>query len=280
FAAHGSPELGKMVIRRSDGTTLYQTKELALAKVKLRDHNVDRSLHVVGSEQSLYFRQVFKILELWGFEAAAKCRHISYELVQLAGGKMSSREGTVVPYHGFVAEAEAKALALAREHGISAAPEAVAHRVALAAIKYAFLRVDTNKTIIFAWDQALSFDGNAGPYLQYAYARSNKLLADFAQDVPRLESLDYSPEPAEAHLCRTLADFPDCAAQALSEHAPNLVANYLYDLARAFTDFYQVCPVLKAAGEVCFFRQSLVAAFNSVLSSGALLMGMELPQEM
>lgn len=235
---------------------------------------------MVGSEQSLYFRQVFEILKLWGFAAAEKCQHVSYELVQLASGKMSSREGTVVPYRGFVEEAKERALSLARERGISSTPEAVASQVALGAVKYAFLRVDTNKTILFDWEQALSFDGNAGPYLQYAFARSNKLLAGFDPDMQRLMQLSYTLQSAEVELCRTLADFCDCVSQALDMLAPNLIANYLYDLTRAFTDFYQSCPVLKAADDVRFFRQSLVAGFNTALVIGAGLLGMELPEEM
>jgi arginyl-tRNA synthetase len=223
---------------------------------------------------------VFAILRLWGYASAEKCRHVSYELVQLAGGKMSSREGTVVPYAAFVREAKEQALSLARERGISSAPEEVAGKVAFGAIKYAFLRVDTNKTIVFDWKQALSFEGNAGPYLQYAYARGNKLLAKFTPDVPRLLQLPYTPQPAEVELCRAISDFADCAAQALQALAPNIVANYMYDLTRAFTEFYQACPVLKAEDEVRFFRQSLVAAFSTVLALGAGLLGMELPPEM
>lgn len=280
FARHGAPELGIMVLRRSDGTTLYQTKELALAKVKFDEYKVDRSLYVVGSEQNLYFRQVFEILKLWGFAAAEKCQHVSYELVQLASGKMSSREGTVVAYRGFIEEAKERALSLARERGISSTPEKVASQVALGAVKYAFLRVDTNKTILFDWEQALSFDGNAGPYLQYAYARSNKLISGFKPDLPRLAQLSYTPQQAEVELCRTLADFTDCTSQALDMLAPNLIANYLYDLTRAFTDFYQSCPVLKAEDDVRFYRQSLVAGFNTALAIGAGLLGMELPEEM
>jgi len=280
FSAHGEPGLGRIVLRRSDGTTLYQTKELALAKVKFDDYKVDRSLYVVGSEQSLYFQQVFAILKLWGFAAAGKCRHVSYELVQLAGGKMSSREGTVVPYREFIKKAKELALSLAKERGISSTPEKVAGQVALGAVKYAFLRVDTSKQILFDWELALSFDGNAGPYLQYAFARSNKLLADFNPDAPRLARLSYAPQPAEVELCRLLADFRECVSQALEMLAPNVMANYLYELTRAFTDFYQSCPVLKAEDDVRFYRQSLVAGFNTVLAIGAGLLGMELPEEM
>jgi len=280
FERFGTPQLHKMVIRRSDGTTLYQSKELALAKMKFEEYGVDRSLYVVGSEQALYFAQIFKILELWGFEEARKCRHISYELVQLAGGKMSSREGTVIPFARFQEEAEAHALELARERGLSADPEGVARQVAEGAVKYAFLRVAPGKTIIFDWEQALSFDGNAGPYLQYAYARSNKLLEGFSADAARLARLQVQPERAEVELCRVLEEYPYRVAQALELNAPSVVANYAYELTRAFTDFYQECPVLKAEEETRFFRQSVTHGFNAVLRSAAGLLGLPLPQEM
>lgn len=277
FARFGAPELGKMVIRRSDGTTLYQTKELALAKVKFRDYAVDRSLYVVGSEQSLYFRQVFKILEAWGFAAAPKCRHISYELVQLAGGKMSSREGTVIPYHAFIAEAKEQALELAAQRGISAETEKVAELVALGAIKYAFLKVDPSKVIVFDWEQALTFDGNAGPYIQYAYARARKLLVGYADEaLPDA----YSPAAQELMLCRVMSEFPERAKLAQESHSPNLLANYLYELTRTFTDFYQACPVLKAEETARKYRQGLVKAFCSALASGCGILGIELPEEM
>ncbi len=277
FARFGAPELGKMVIRRSDGTTLYQTKELALAQVKFREYAVDRSLYVVGSEQVLYFKQVFKILQAWGFAAAPKCRHISYELVQLAGGKMSSREGTVIPYHAFIAEAKAQARELAAERGISAETEKVAGIVALGAVKYAFLKVDPSKVIVFDWEQALTFDGNAGPYIQYAYARARKLLVGYTgEDVPDA----YSPAAQETMLCRVIAEFPDRARLAQESHSPNLLANYLYELTRAFTDFYQACPVLKAEEAERRFRQCLVKVFCEVLASGCGLLGIELPDEM
>lgn len=277
FERFGAPELGKMVIRRSDGTTLYQTKELALAKVKFAEYAVDRSLYVVGSEQSLYFKQVFKILEAWGFTAAPKCRHISYELVQLAGGKMSSREGTVIPYHAFIAEAKAQALELAAQRGISAETERVAELVALGAIKYAFLKVDPSKVIVFDWEQALSFDGNAGPYIQYAYARARKLLAGYAGEaLPQA----HSPAEQELMLCRVMSEFPERAMMAQETHSPNLLANYLYELTRTFTDFYQACPVLKAEEAERSYRQALVKAFCAVLVSGCRVLGIELPEEM
>lgn len=293
FADSSAPELGKIVLQRSDGTTLYQTKELVLAKRKFsgsfkasgedRGGPIDTSLYVVGSEQKLYFQQIFKILEAWGFPQAPKCHHIAYELVQLSGGKMSSREGTTVPYREFVDEAIARSRVLATERGMSDATEEVARQVALAAIKYAFLKVDAGKTIVFDWDLAFSFDGNAGPYLQYAYARAQKLIVDFVPPLQREEIVPqgYELDPTEVALCRVLADFPDRVRMARRQWSPSIIANYLYELTRVFTTFYDTCPVLRAEGSLRAFRRSLVLAFAHVVSLGARrLLGIELPSEM
>jgi len=293
FAEISAPELGKIVLQRSDGTTLYQTKELMLAKRKFTGSfkgsegdaggPIDTSLYVVGSEQKLYFQQVFKILQAWGFPQASRCHHIVYELVQLGGGKMSSREGTTVSYREFVDEAVARARTLASERGISDATEEVARQVALAAIKYAFLKVDPNKSIVFDWELAFSFDGNAGPYIQYAFARAQKLVADFAPPAGKAEVVPegYELDPAEVALCRALAEFPERVRLAREQWSPSLVANYLYELTRAFTTFYDSCPVLRADEPVRTFRRSLVSAFANVVSLGARkLLGIELPSEM
>jgi arginyl-tRNA synthetase/REP element-mobilizing transposase RayT len=183
-------QLGKMTILRSNGTSLYQTKELGLAKYKFdwvkeqTGRDLDESLYVVGAEQKLYFEQVFAILRLWGFPNADKCKHIAYELVVLPEGKMSSREGTVVSYRELRDAAIQQATEIIREKGsitAEAQVEQTARAVAIAAIKYTMLQVSGNQQIVFDFAQALSFDGRAAPYLQYAYARAGKLVGEDKQ---------------------------------------------------------------------------------------------------
>lgn len=169
-------QLGKMTILRSDGTSLYQTKELGLAKYKFDNFDIHESLYVVGAEQKLYFEQVFAILRLWGFPNAEHCKHISYELVVLPTGKMSSREGNIVSYRELRDEAVGRALKITQEKGIAGNVEQTARDVAIAAIKYAMLAVTGAQQITFDFEQALSFDGRSAPYLQYAYARTRKLV--------------------------------------------------------------------------------------------------------
>jgi len=286
-----APHLGKMVLIRSDGTSLYQTKELALAKEKFTRSftasdgstgGIDISLYVVGSEQKLYFQQLFKILSGWGFPQAKNCKHIAYELVQLSTGKMSSREGTVVAYRDFIEEAVSRATKITQERGISSDKQNVARQVAFGAVKYAFLKVGTEKTIVFDWDTALSFDGNAGPYIQYAHARARKLILGF--EPPYGEPIflsDYEPLAEEVSLCRALAGFPDKVKLAFVEHSPSILCNYLYDLTKAFTAFYDACPVLSAPDPLRTYRQVLVFVFDLVLSLVAgRILGIELPDEM
>ncbi len=305
FADFSASELGKMVLMRSDGTSLYQTKELALAKEKFtrkfkgsdgKEGKIDVSLYVVGSEQSLYFQQIFKILEAWGFPQAKNCKHISYELVQLAHKKMSSREGSVISYRDFMAEALSRARQLTDERGITKDKDEVARLVALGAIKYAFLKVSTDKTIVFDWEKALTFDGNAGPYIQYAHARARKLIIDFEnpllgsagteEDDAKTASVNlipdtYTPQKEEVELLRVLADMPSELNTALLQHAPNVICNYAYRLTRAFTNFYDNCPVLSADEPVRTFRRCLVYCFDRVLSLLAKdILGIELPEEM
>ncbi|MCC7478557.1 arginine--tRNA ligase [bacterium] len=284
--------LGKMVILRSDGTSLYQTKELGLAKHKfdlVREKTGEplaESLYVVGAEQKLYFEQVFSILKLWGFPNAENCRHISYELVVLPEGKMSSREGTVVSYRELKDEAVRRAEEIIREKGLITEEQQIqetARKVALAAIKFTMLQVGGNQQIVFDFEQALSFDGRAAPYLQYAYARAGKLTAGAS-----LEQGGNGIQPTAVHelhaseiaLARWLSSFPSVCQTAAERFEPAGLCNYLYSLAAAFSDFYRDCRVIDAPQPERAFRQGLCEAFRTVLRTGFRLLALPLPEAM
>ncbi len=280
--------LGKMVILRSDGTSLYQTKELGLAKHKfdlVREQTgepLDESLYVVGAEQKLYFEQVFSILKLWGFPNAEHCRHISYELVVLPEGKMSSREGTVVSYRELKDEAIRRAEAIIREKGLIGAEQDIvdtARKVAIAAIKFTMLQVGGNQQIVFDFEQALSFDGRAAPYLQYAYARAGKLIPS-GTDFEAHRSPVHELHTSEVALARQLSTFPSVCQTAAERFEPAGLCNYLYALAAAFSDFYRDCRVLDAPEPERSFRQALCSAFRSVIRSGFRLLALPLPEAM
>ena len=181
------------VILRSDGTSLYLTKDLALAKIKFEQYHVDRSIYVVDYRQSLHFQQAFKILELWGFPQASKCYHLAYGIVTLPEGTMSSRKGNMVYYLDVVQEAQARIQAIIAEKNpdlAGADREKTAWQVGLGALKYAMLSVDNTKQIIFSWESALSFDGQAAPYIQYAHVRAGSILA----------KAETPPQPVSAEL--------------------------------------------------------------------------------
>jgi len=274
-------KLGKMTILRSDGTSLYQTKELGLAKYKFDKFNLDESLYVVGSEQKLYFQQVLAILRLWGFPNAESCRHISYELVALPEGKMSSREGEIVSYRELRDAAVARAREITTEKGIAGDIERTARDIAIAAIKFAMLMVTGNQQIIFDFDQALSFNGRAAPYLQYAFARTRKLVEGLKPEVALAAAAPtHGLHASETALARMINEFPATCKLAAEKHEPALVCNYLFDLASSFSDFYRDCPVLNAPETERGFRQALTLAFRRVMSLGFTLLALPLPEEM
>lgn len=273
-------EFGALVILRKDGTSLYQTKELALAKVKFERYGIDRSYYVVATEQSLYFKQVFKILEIWGFKQAAHCVHIPYELVMLKEGKMSSREGNVVLYDDLKDEALARLEAITREKGIAADVTDTARKIALAAIKFAMLNVDNNKVIVFDWEQVLNFNGMASPYIQYSYARARKLIEGL--DVVAFPpSIDYRMGEAEVRLVEKVSAFPKALRLAAETSRPFVVTRYLFDLCQAFTDFYHKHRVLdEPDAHIRTVRRFAVKSFSVVIESAYRILGLELPEEM
>ena len=287
-----NPDFRTIVILRSDGTSLYSTKDLSLAKRKFEKYKVDRSVYVVDVGQSLYFRQIFKVLQLWGFEQAKKCFHLAYEIVRLPSGKMSSREGSVVFYDDFFQEALRRARSSVDEkrsaEQFSEIPDLdekqrseVAQAVALGAMKYGMLAVDNNKQISFDFDSALSFEGQTAPYIQYGHARCCRIFEKAGiSDAPAADFSQVELQTAEINLLEAIASFPEQVQRAAREYKPLYITVYLYQLAKAFNDFYRDCPVLKAEGAVRDARLSLVACTRQTLSNGLRLLGIPSPEVM
>jgi len=270
------------VILRSDGTSLYLTKDLALAKTKFEQYAVDRSIYVVDVRQSLHFQQAFKILELWGFPQAAKCYHLAYEIVTLPEGTMSARKGRVVYFQDVADEAVRRVEAIIGEKNPNLAGtqrEAVARAVGLGALCYAMLAVDNVKQITFDWESALSFDGQAAPYIQYAHVRAASILAR-AHRATAPAWVEHELHPAEVNLIDAVAHFPTEVQRAAQDYKPLYMANYAYTLAKAFTEFYQQCPVLQAEPGTQVARLALVAAAKQVLTTSLRLLGLQAPESM
>lgn len=276
-------KLGIFVILKSDGTSLYSTKDLALAKQKFEEFGIERNIYVVGSEQKFYFKQLFKTLELMGFRHAKDCFHLSYELVMLPEGKMSSREGNIVTFRAVYGEVLSKALEeVEKRHPDweDDKKKMTSKNISLAAMKFAMLDQDNNRTIVFNIEKSLEFEGETGPYIQYVIARINSILRKHDGKVPHNPDLTAFKEEPEFVLIKMLGDYPEIASSAAYEYRPMKLSKYLIELSQSFNDFYNKCPVLKAEQKEKIARLALVDKTKQVLSSGLQLLGIPVLEEM
>jgi len=278
-----------LVVLRSDSTALYATEDLALAKRKFADYpNLTRSYYVVDVRQSLHFQQVFKTLELAGYEWAERCQHVPYELVTLPGNVvMASREGTVVLLENLIREATERALKVVEEKNPDLEPAqkmAVAKAVGIGAIKYPMLARENAKMVTFDWQAALDFNGQAAPYIQYAHVRANSILRKAgvkqAGELAEGAGYTYPLAASEVQLIDLISRFPKEVLRAANELKPLHIANIAYELARSFSDFYNECPVLIAEEPVRSGRLRLVAAARQALANSLRLLGITAPESM
>ncbi len=271
------------IILRSDGTTLYLTKDLALAKEKFEKYHVDRSIYVIDVRQSLHMQQTFKILELWGFPQAAKCYHLGYGFVSLPEGAMSARKGRLVLFKDVADEAVRRVLAVIAQKSPDMPVEdqaVVARQIGLGALAYAMLSVDNNKDIVFEMDAALNFDGHTAPYIQNAYVRANSILRKAGADLPDSD-FEYELSSHEIQLIELLSQFPATVQAAAAEYRPLVIANFAYELASTFHSFYHVVPVLQADSDAARCgRIRLVAAARQVLANALRLLVIQAPTVM
>jgi len=271
-----------LLLQRSDGTSLYQTKELALTRAKFDDYHVARSLVVVDVRQTLYFQQVFKTLEIFGYEQAAQSAHVPYELVALPTGPMSSREGNTVSYDELAEEMHQSALATVREKNPEMPPEQqaeAAQMVSVGAMKFGMLDRDNTRLLVFDRDEALSFDGFSAPYVQYSHARACRIL----EKAPPInwDSLSVDElSPVEINLLEAVGGLSDAVARAAREYKPLYVVTYVYNLAKVFNEFYRESPVLRADDDLRNFRLALVDATRTTLANGLRLLGIAAPEAM
>lgn len=270
------PELPNKTVLRSDGTAIYITNDLALAKKKFEMYNLDKSIYVIGSAQNTYMKQLFKILSLLGFEWADKCYHLSYGMVYLPEGKMSSRLGRMIYADDLLAEVIELAEEEARKKGISKDIKETAKHVGLAAVKFNFLKVNHKRDILFEKEKAVSFDGDTGPYLQYAHARCNQILEKL-EVYGKTKKADYSllNTTYEENLIKELGKFPNVVLECGENFETHTLANYLLELAHTFSEFYDNCPVIKAEGSLQAARADLVKATKNVLATGLELLGIK-----
>jgi len=244
--------LDQKLLLRSDGTSVYMTQDLGTAVERFKQNNIQKLIYTVGNEQDYHFQVLFKILKKLGYEWADQLFHLSYGMVELPEGKMKSREGTVVDADDLMQEmyetAKSKAQELGKLESLSEEEkEASYETVGLGALKYFMLKVDPKKKMLFNPAESIDFNGNTGPFIQYTYARIQSLLSKAGS--LQTETADIELNQSEKELIMQLTNFKTVVAKSAETLSPALVANYVYDLVKAYNSFYQNNPILNQEDE-------------------------------
>jgi len=270
--------LGVCLIKKSDGATLYATRDLAAAIDRQKKYRATGLIYEVGSEQKLYFKQLFKILELMGYKWASKCVHVDHGLyLDSDGKKFSTRKGKTIFMESVLDETIelAKKEIMKRAQVSAKECEKRALAIARAAIFYGDLKNYRGHDMVFDIDRFVSFEGDTGPYLLYSYARARSILRKAGKNK---DSKEGDITDKEGALVGELARFPDVVLRAAEQYAPNLIAHYAYTLSQTFNEFYHTNKVIGSEEEV--FRLQLVHAFSQVLKNALHLLGISVLDEM
>lgn len=281
------------VVAKSDRTALYLTQDLALTRLKIKKFPSDLYIWDIGMEQSLYFKQLFAINEQLGFAKKDKLFHLAYALINFkGGGKMATRKGDVVKADEILDELKNRALQIIASSNQELRGKLsknqlneLAEKVAVGAVKYSLLKFSRETTIYFDIDESLALEGNSGPYLQYTFSRCQSVLKKSRRktfalgEVTSASQLNFAE--GETTLLRTIYKFPEVVMEVGNAYAPNLICNYLFDLAQKYNLFYNKYPIIKAKpARLADFRLSLTAAVGQVLKNGLTFLGIETPLRM
>ena len=281
--------LDRKLLIRSDGTSVYITQDLGTAERRFAEYHLDSHVYVVGNEQNYHFQVLKLILKKLGFEWSDNIFHLSYGMVELPEGKMKSREGTVVDADDLIQKMYEEARATSDESGkladMSEEDKAKLYRmIGLGALKYFIIKVDPKKTMLFNPKESIDFNGNTGPFIQYTHARIRSILRKAAE-----KGLEYSASPMpkvelsakEIRLIKLLNTFPAKIAEGAQAYSPAVIANYAYDLAKEFNQYYHDTPILKEENEdVLKMRLVLIDTLSAVLRKAMGILGIELPERM
>ena len=283
--------LDHKIVLRSDGTSVYMTQDIGTAAQRMADYpDADGMIYTVGNEQDYHFKVLFLILSRLGYSWAKNLYHLSYGMVDLPSGKMKSREGTVVDADDLIEQMVQTAQAITQELGkiddLSQDQRAsLFNTIGLGALKYYILKVDPKKRILFNPEESVDFQGNTGPFIQYAYARFQSILRKSGNTGPvedgTIQWQGLNLEQRERSLLKTLMQFPDKVTEAAAAYSPAIIANYTYDLVKEFNTFYQNVSILgaKEAG-LMDFRLALAELTGRVIKSSCTLLGIEVPDQM
>lgn len=283
--------LDQKLLLRKDGTSVYMTQDLGTALLRHNDFGAERLIYVVGNEQDYHFKVLKLILGKLGFDWSDKVYHLSYGMVELPNGKMKSREGTVVDADDLIAEMEKTAEEMSKEHGRNSdlTPEQqkhLYHILALGALKYFILKVDPTKNMLFNPAESIDFNGNTGPFIQYTHARIRSIVRKGEEqgisiNAPVSLSSDFVLTDKEHDVIKILHDMPATVRQAADNYSPAMIANYAYDLAKAFNSFYQDTPILRDTDNATMqFRVQLCDIVAQALKNTMKILGIEVPERM
>ena len=277
-------KLGFCILLKSDGTGLYSTKDVLLAKRKFEEFKIEKNIYVVDDRQSHHFKQVFKVLELMGFEQAKDCHHLQYNVVELPDGAMSSRKGNIVPLMELIHHMEKKIKDdyLQKYKGIwtDQEIEQTADVIANGAIKYGMIRIDNIRKIVFDLDEWLKLDGETGPYLQYVHARIASLCKKLEFDSDSKVEWGALEKPQEINLLLKLNTFNNIVEQSCLGLKPSTLCTYLFELGKLFNSFYAECPIGSAPSPLKETRLLLAHITGLTMKKGLELLGIEAPERM
>ena len=269
------------LIMKSDGSTLYTTRDIAAAFYRKDKYDFYKNIYVVGSQQNLHFKSFFKVIELMGHEWAKDCIHIPFGMVSLEDGTLSTRKGRVVFLEDVLNTANEKTLEIINERNPDLEnKEEVAKQVGIGAVVFQELFNQRIKDYVFSWDRTLSFEGETGPYVQYTHARISSLLerGEFNPD----NKVDYTllSSEEEINISRLLYDFPQAIVDAMEKNEPFFVTRHIVDIAQAYNKFYNSSPIITEDEELKKARLLLSFATKTVIKAGLGLLGIEAPERM
>ncbi|HHT9124171.1 MAG TPA: arginine--tRNA ligase, partial [Candidatus Wunengus sp. YC63] len=269
------------LLRKKDDATLYATRDIAAAEYRKKTYNFAKMVYVVGSEQKLHFKQVFKVLALMGYDWANHCVHVDFGLMKFKDGKMSTRKGKVVLLEDLLIEAveRIKEIIEAKNPSLEN-KENVAQDVGIGAVIFADLSAKRNKDVVFDWDEALNFEGETGPYVQYTHARLCSILRKYGRPVTADIPFELLKEDETIILIKNLWRFPSVILKAAELYEPSLISNYLIDVCGNLNRFYNAHRVLSDDGELTKARILLVDSTRQVIKNGLNILGIRAPERM